>query len=183
MIKINLYGGPGIGKSTVCASVFVELKKLGINCEVVREYAKELCYEGYDMTKLSDDSKRLGILSEQIKREKLLEGNVDYLVTDSPLLLTAFYHNYPYETPQFITDVALRHLGVHCYHFFLERHRAGYQQAGRSHSFEQSLSVDKDMYNYVSSLIDQERICKIEGSIEDKTAKILFEIFKGQNQQ
>ena len=178
MIKINLYGGPGIGKSTVCAAVFVELKKLGVNCEMVREYAKELCYEGFDMTKLTDDSKRLGILSEQIKREKLLEGNVDYLITDSPLLLTAFYHNYPYAPPEFITDVAMRHLGVRSYHFFLERHRLGFQQEGRSHSFEQSLSVDNDMFKYVSDLLGPERIIPISGTIEDKTAKILFEIFR-----
>ena len=39
---LNLYGGPGVGKSTGAAYIFSMLKLAGINCELVREYAKEL---------------------------------------------------------------------------------------------------------------------------------------------
>ena len=32
---VNLFGGPGTGKSTLCAAVFSELKRRGIDCEMV----------------------------------------------------------------------------------------------------------------------------------------------------
>ena len=42
---INIYGGPGVGKSTGAAMIFAKMKMLGINCELVTEYAKTLTYE------------------------------------------------------------------------------------------------------------------------------------------
>ena len=40
-IVVNLIGGPGSGKSTTAAGLFYNLKKLGINCEMALEYAKD----------------------------------------------------------------------------------------------------------------------------------------------
>jgi len=34
-LVVNLYGGPGTGKSTTAAATFAELKMAGINCELV----------------------------------------------------------------------------------------------------------------------------------------------------
>ena len=34
MICLNLYGGPGVGKSTLAAEIFVELKRRGIRAEL-----------------------------------------------------------------------------------------------------------------------------------------------------
>ena len=39
---VNLYGGPGAGKSTAALQLVAELKKRGINADYVSEYAKEL---------------------------------------------------------------------------------------------------------------------------------------------
>lgn len=41
-IYVNLYGGPGSGKSTTAAGVVSQLKLLSINAELVTEYAKDL---------------------------------------------------------------------------------------------------------------------------------------------
>lgn len=38
---INLIGGPGSGKSTTAAGLFYKLKKLGYNCEMSLEFAKD----------------------------------------------------------------------------------------------------------------------------------------------
>lgn len=43
---INLWAGPGSGKSTIAAYVFSKLKMKNINCELVTEYAKQLVYSG-----------------------------------------------------------------------------------------------------------------------------------------
>lgn len=39
---INLIGGPGSGKSTTAAGLFFRMKSMGVRCELVTEYAKEL---------------------------------------------------------------------------------------------------------------------------------------------
>ena len=39
-LLVNLYAGPGAGKSTGAAYIFAKLKMAGIDCEYVSEYAK-----------------------------------------------------------------------------------------------------------------------------------------------
>ena len=41
-LVVNLFGGPGTGKSTTMAHVFAELKWRGYDCEMSNEYAKEV---------------------------------------------------------------------------------------------------------------------------------------------
>ena len=38
---INLIGGPCSGKSTIASGLFYNLKKLGYNCELALEFAKD----------------------------------------------------------------------------------------------------------------------------------------------
>ena len=52
-ICICLYASPSSGKSTMAANVFSKLKMLGINCELVTEFAKDLVWDN-SMTELSD---------------------------------------------------------------------------------------------------------------------------------
>lgn len=40
LLLVNLYGSPGAGKSTGAAYIFAKLKMLGINAELITEYAK-----------------------------------------------------------------------------------------------------------------------------------------------
>ena len=42
---VNLFGGPGIGKSTTAAGVFNLLKLHGIETELITEFAKDLVWE------------------------------------------------------------------------------------------------------------------------------------------
>ncbi len=43
---INLWAGPGAGKSTTAAGLFNLMKIRGYNVELVTEFAKEMVYEG-----------------------------------------------------------------------------------------------------------------------------------------
>ena len=47
-IMVNLWGGPGTGKSTLMADVFAELKWRGVDCEQAPEFAKEKVWESTD---------------------------------------------------------------------------------------------------------------------------------------
>jgi len=43
---INLWGGPGTGKSTSAAHLFGMAKIAGVNAELVQEYVKSWAWEG-----------------------------------------------------------------------------------------------------------------------------------------
>lgn len=87
MRVINLYAGPGTGKSTTAAALFAELKYRGVNCELVTEYAKDLVWRGASKEFTSQEY----LFGKQHFRLKRLYDVVDYIVTDSPILMQAVY--------------------------------------------------------------------------------------------
>ncbi len=84
---INLLGGPGAGKSTNATGAFSKLKRHKISCEYVNEYAKEVTWE--NAHKLLECQQH--IFGEQYRRQWRLNGTVEYIITDSPILLSAVY--------------------------------------------------------------------------------------------
>lgn len=90
-IVVNLFGGPGAGKSTGAAYIFSELKQLGINAELVTEFAKDKTWEG-NMTALSCQEYVFGKQSYRLAR---CRNDVDVIVTDSPLPLSMIYNTNP----------------------------------------------------------------------------------------
>ena len=44
-LVINLFSGPGVGKSTTAAMVFAKLKMNGVDCEMALEFAKEKVWD------------------------------------------------------------------------------------------------------------------------------------------
>ena len=88
MIVVNLFAGPGSGKSTTCAGVFSKLKLAGINCEMALEYAKDKVWENSEKV----FQNQAYIFGQQSFRISRMENEVDIVITDSPLLLSAFYN-------------------------------------------------------------------------------------------
>lgn len=88
-IFVNLYGGPGAGKSTMAALLFAHLKREGFNCELITEYAKDLCWDN----RLHNLENPLKLITEQLQRCIRVNGKVDIAITDSPIILTAIYDN------------------------------------------------------------------------------------------
>lgn len=84
---INLYGGPGTGKSTSAAYFYYLLKAQGEHVELVREYVKDWAWEGRKITTYD----QIYFLGKQVRRESMLYGKVDWIVTDSPVMMNLYY--------------------------------------------------------------------------------------------
>lgn len=84
---ISLYGGPGTGKSTSAAFLYFALKSAGCNAELVREYVKDWAWEKRNISTYD----QVYLLGKQARRETMLYGKVDWVVTDSPITMNAYY--------------------------------------------------------------------------------------------
>lgn len=137
MKVINLWAGPGAGKSTTAAGLFHKMKLAGLRVELVTEYAKDLVYEKNSARLVS----QLAIVGEQDCRLRRLLGQVDFAITDSPLPIPLMYAPPPF-TAQWFTNAAL---GVfHTYNninFVIDRVKP-YSEYGRLQSESEAREVD-----------------------------------------
>lgn len=134
-LVVNLFAGPGAGKSTTAAGVFFELKTRGINCELAAKYAKDLCWE--ERTRTFDD--QIYIFGKQHHRIFRLLGQVAVVITDSPLLLTLVYD--AEKRPTLKKLVLEEHNKMWTYNVFLKRKKV-FNPKGRNHNEEQSKDID-----------------------------------------
>ena len=164
-MKINLYGGPGIGKSTVAALVFAELKLKAFNVEITHEYAKELVYEGFDLKK-ADKTFQYRILMEQVRRELIFQNKVDFLISDSPLLLNAYYNGDPGAIHLARINEQEKDL-----HFYLLRSHEHFESKGRSHSHKQSVGIDNNMLKFLTD--NSVELIEVGGTAQEKASLIV----------
>ena len=84
---VNLYGGPGVGKSTTAAGIFSLLKLHDVECELITEYAKDLVWE----ERFKTFKNQHYIFGKQYHRLWRVADKVDVAVTDCPLMLSIIY--------------------------------------------------------------------------------------------
>lgn len=143
---INLFGGPGSGKSTTAAGVFHLLKLKSISCELVTEYAKVLAWEN-DIKKLNN---QLYITAKQNLSLDRLIGKVDYVVTDSPILIgLAYCENYKLKAMKpLIVELFNTYNNVN---FFIKR-KKNYHKIGRMQNETEARDIDLIIKNLLTEL-------------------------------
>ena len=137
-LVVNLFAGAGAGKSTFSASLFAELKKRNIDCEIATEYAKDCVWE--DRTEVFNH--QLYITGKQYYRIARVIGKVDVIITDSPLLLGTVYdvdHNKNFR--KYLLDI---HNSWNNFNIFLMRGE-DYNSNGRNQTKEEAITYDKDI--------------------------------------
>ena len=137
---INLFGGPGAGKSKVRARLFAKFKDRRIKVEETTEYAKDLTWEGHENL-LAD---QLLILANQNRKLERLRGKVEWVVTDSPLLLGINYRLPKYLPKHFEGLVWELWNTYDNYNFFLER-EGEYDPTGRKQTLEEAKQIDRNI--------------------------------------
>jgi len=141
-LVVNLFAGPGAGKSTVAAHTFAELKWAGIETELVTEFVKELVWEERRQT--LDD--QLYIFGKQVHRINRLLGQVDVIVTDSPLLFTTIYS----DNPALGMLAHQEHNKHENLNVFVHRTKP-YHPKGRLQTEEEAHQLDKKIWNMLMS--------------------------------
>ncbi|KKL73902.1 hypothetical protein LCGC14_2070250 [marine sediment metagenome] len=134
-LVVNLFGGPGTGKSTTAAGVFHQLKLQGINCEMALEYAKDKVWE--ESAQVLDN--QLYVFGKQFHRIWRLLGKVDIIITDSPLLNSILY--YEDKNPFFPEMVVFEHSRLNNLDVLLGRVKE-YNPAGRLQTEEKARDLD-----------------------------------------
>lgn len=139
---IHLYGAPGAGKSTCAAGLFYLMKSLGYNVEMVYEFPKELVYdENWEALKDQDL-----IFNEQKYRVERLLGTVDYIISDSPIMLGLLYTPKDYNRDGLTyEDIKSQILNwnsqLQATNFYINRVKA-YNPIGRTQSEEESNGIN-----------------------------------------
>lgn len=137
---INMYAGPGAGKSTTAAGLFYKMKRAGYSVELVTEYAKEKVYEGF-FSCLED---QIYIFAKQQRRLKRLVGEVKYAITDSPILNSQLYNDeYGITFDKLVLETYNSYKNLN---FFIERAKP-YVESGRTQTYEQACALDTKMNN------------------------------------
>lgn len=152
---ISLYGGPGSGKSTVAAKLFAAMKEAGLNVELVGEEAKKWAWEKRQPV----DFTQFYFFGNQSKKEYVLFDQVEYIITDAPVLLTSYYTQVFGSAEQAVlfrsmylnyirmcTDKGHTHI-----HYFLKRNHP-YQNKGRFQTEEEALKIDTQLKIFMEEL-------------------------------
>lgn len=134
-LVVNLFGGPGTGKSTGAAYIFSRLKLEGVDAELVTEYAKDKVWE--KNSKVFDCQMYLS--GKQLWKIKRCLGEVDVIVTDSPILQGCIYLD---ENDPLRKALIKEHFKMSSLNIMLHRVKA-YNPNGRNQTEEEAEEMDE----------------------------------------
>jgi nicotinamide riboside kinase len=140
---INIFAGPGAGKSTLAADLFAHMKRKQYSVELVTEFAKDLVWENRQETLAIQPY----VSAKQYRNLARLRGKVDYVITDSPILKDSVYaRRYASRLPQAYHDLlAFMHEDLgHSVNILISRQFA-YQIEGRYQDEKTAQDIDRDL--------------------------------------
>jgi hypothetical protein len=135
MKVVNLFAGPGVGKSTTGAVLYGMLSMAGFRAEYVPEFAKFLTWQKHEAA-LAD---QLYLFAKQDHRlEVLRNAPLDFVIMDGPLPNAVLYLRGDY-FPSFSRLVMEVFASYDNVNFFLDRNpQLTYQTAGRSETAQEA---------------------------------------------
>ncbi len=144
-IVINMFAGPGAGKSTQAALLFAKLKILGFNVELVTEYPKDKVWE--ESFKVFEN--QIYLFAKQHHRMWRCHDKVDIIITDSPLIQYLAYS--AHMSDSFKSLVIEEFNQYNNLNVFLQRNPdVEFQQIGRNHNLEQAEAIDQTVIELIT---------------------------------
>lgn len=171
--RICIFGGPGIGKSTLAARLFADLKVDGLSVELVTEYIKAWAYEKRPL--LTTD--QIYIFSKQQRMEdRVLRCGVKYIVTDSPLYMQCAYAKKMKMLGwEELIQLAHKFDSLYpSYNIFLDRKGVPYKDEGRYHNYQEAVKMDRYIKRFLNSInVDFEVVDNNADAIYNKISSVL----------
>lgn len=156
---INLWAGPGAGKSTMAAGLFNLMKCRGYSVELVVEWAKEAVYEDRLSTLMGN---QLYVFAKQDARLRRLIGKSTYAITDSPLPLSTIYgQDAPFNEHWFYDCVMGTWRSYENINVRVDRVKV-YSTQGRTQTKEEAIKLDRSIYDLASRLCAP-RLLRVKG--------------------
>lgn len=95
-VHLNIWGAPGIGRSALAHRIHAKLLDSGHKSHFVQNYASELGMQGLLAWKLGDEGifeehEQFLISSRQYERQIAMDGLVEVIITEAPLLQQAIF--------------------------------------------------------------------------------------------
>lgn len=175
---INLFGGPGIGKSSIAAGLTYKLKRKHISCDCPYEFPKVLAWDNNGEA-IKD---QLYVIANQHRGIAKSYGKVKYIVVDSPILLSLVYKDYynePSEYPSCLYGKEFDEmlLKIHNHYdnmnIILKRNlNTDYNDKERYQKLEQSIELD----NMIKSALDKNNIPYIEIDVDKDTVNSILNL-------
>ena len=173
---INLIGAPGVGKSTLMAMLFVELKKRNQKCEMVQEWVKKSIWKN----ELDVIKNQYYLIQQQYNDVKSLYKNVDYIIMDTSLVNYIYYNRTNPDnicniekTEQYAKNLLAEFDNVFIY--VTRNFKNYYETEGRLHTLEQSLDIDLELRDLVKEL--NLNVIYFESNSSDEKIKELIKNF------
>lgn len=148
-ILINMLGSPSSGKTSLSAKLFAQLKAMDLNAEYTSEYVKGWAWEGKKVGPFD----QFYIFGKETHNQSRLFDKVDFVISDSPVMLTAFYH-YFYNGNNALDEVCKNfykltdEAGVKVINFFLPRKKK-YVKQGRYQTEEEANNVALELQEWL----------------------------------
>jgi hypothetical protein len=173
---VNLMGGPGIGKSGIAAGVLYELKKRHISCDAPYEFPKVLAWDE-NHSAIKD---QLYVIANQHRGIVKSWGKVDYIILDSPILLSLIYKSY-YKGNEYPSNLYKEsfdkmvldiHLQYNNLNILLKRGNGVHNEKERYQNLEQSIDLD----NRIKNILDFNKLEYIEIEVNDDTVNNILKL-------
>ena len=147
---INLFGGPGIGKSSISAGITYKLKKKHISCNNPYEFPKLLAWDKNNEA-IKD---QLYVLANQHRGIAQSYGKVDYIVIDSPILFSLIYKTY------YNTGYPAEFYGEHFNHLIIDLHKKYDNINILLERTDEGKHNDDERYQNLQESLDIDKLCK-----------------------
>lgn len=146
---VNLFCGPGGGKSSIANGLTYELKKKHITCDNPYEFPKLLAWDE-NHSAIKD---QLYVLANQHRGIVKSFGKVDYIILDSPIILSLVYRSvykgleypsilYKDSFDKMVLDI---HNQYDTLNIFLKRTEGEYNEKERYQTIDESKMLDEEI--------------------------------------
>lgn len=166
---VNLLAGPGTGKSTTSAGIFHKLKSNDIDSELINEFAKDKTWEKNHIAL----SNQFYVSANQHYKQHILNGQVDVIVTDSPLIIGLFYYKEENEIIRnsFTSFIEESFRCQNNLNIFLNRKKK-FNPNGRTQNEARCKAIDVEIKNF----LDDRKISYCEIDADSSCVSIIYDM-------